>query len=43
MSQGGHLVKPSGYRRTWAIMYRETEENLRWEGRFRTKNAAQAR
>ena len=25
MSQGGHLVKPTGSRRSWAIMYHDTE------------------
>ena len=43
MSQGGHLVKPSGSRQTWAIMYRDTEGKLRWEGKFRTKSNAQTR
>src|ERR1700730_4522683 len=43
MSQGGHLVKPTGSRKTWAIMYRDTEGKLRWEGKFRTKRNAQAR
>ena len=43
MSQGGHLVKPNGARRIWAIMYRDTEGKLRWEGKFRTKSYAQAR
>ena len=43
MSQGGHLVKPGGSRRTWAIMYRDTEGKLHWEGKFRTKSNAQAR
>jgi len=43
MSQGGHLVKPTGSRKTWAIMYRDTEGKLRWEGKFRTKSNAQTR
>ena len=43
MSQGGHLVKPTGSRKTWAIMYRDTEGVLRWEGKFRTKSNAQTR
>jgi integrase len=43
MSQGGHLVKPTGSRKTWAIMYRDTEGKLRWEGKFRTKGNAQTR
>jgi hypothetical protein len=43
MSQGGHLVKPVGPRKSWAIMYRDTEGVLRWEGKFRTKSNAQTR
>src|SRR5665213_4625139 len=43
MSQGGHLVKPTGSRKTWAIIYRDTEGKLRWEGKFRTKSHAQTR
>jgi hypothetical protein len=43
MSQGGHLVKPTGSRKTWAIMYRDTERKLRWEGKFRTKNHTRMR
>ncbi|HEY2122045.1 MAG TPA: hypothetical protein VGH07_00490 [Chthoniobacterales bacterium] len=43
MSQGGHLVKPVGSRKTWAIMYRDSEGVLRWEGKFRTKGNAQTR
>jgi len=43
MSQGGHLVKPVGSRKTWAIMYRDTEGVLCWEGKFRTKSNAQTR
>ncbi len=43
MSQGGHLVKPVGSRKTWAIMYRDTEGVLGWEGIFRAKSNAQAR
>jgi hypothetical protein len=43
MSQGGHLVKRIGSRKTWAIMYRDTDVKLRWEGKFRTKSNAQTR
>jgi hypothetical protein len=25
MSQGGHIVKPKGRRKTWAIMYRDPD------------------
>jgi len=40
---GRPLVKPTGARKTWAIMYRDSEGKLRWEGKFRTKSNAQAR
>ncbi len=43
MSQRGHIVRPSGARRTWAIMYRDDEGRLRWEGKFKIKNDAQHR
>jgi integrase len=43
MSQGGHVVKPTGARKRWAIMYRDMEGKLRWEGKFRTKSNAQTR
>jgi hypothetical protein len=32
LSQRGHIVKPAGSRKTWAIMYRDGDGNLRWEG-----------
>jgi hypothetical protein len=25
MSQGGHIVKPDGARKTWAVMYRDAD------------------
>ena len=40
MSQRGHIVRPAGARRTWAIMYRDVDGALRWEGKFNTKTAA---
>jgi integrase len=43
MSQGGHIVKPRGKRRTWAIMYRDPDGLLRWEGKFATKGEGQRR
>ena len=43
VSQRGHLVKPTGARRTWAIMYRDGDGNLRWEGKFRSRTDAQRR
>jgi integrase len=43
MSQGGHIVKPTGKRRTYSIMYRDPEGRLRWQGKFTTKRNAQRR
>jgi integrase len=43
MSQGGHIVKPKGKRRTWAIMYRDPDGRLRWEGKFASKGDGQRR
>jgi integrase len=43
MSQGGHIVKRAGKRRTWSIMYRDPDGRMRWEGKFATKGEAQAR
>ena len=43
MSQRGHIVKPKGKRRTWAIMYRDPDRQLQWEGKFRTKDGARRR
>ena len=43
MSQRGHLVNPTGPRKTWAIMYRDGDENLRWEGKFNSRTDAQRR
>jgi integrase len=43
MSQGGHIVKPSGARKTWAIIYRDPNGIQQWEGKFKTRSAAQAR
>jgi integrase len=43
MSQRGHIVKPRGKRRTWALMYRDPDGQLRWEGKFRTRRNAQRR
>ena len=31
MSQGGHIVKPSGKRKTWAIIYRDPAGIQQWE------------
>jgi integrase len=43
VSQRGHIVKPGGKRRTWAIIYRDPDCQLRWEGKFRTRRDAQRR
>ena len=43
VSQRGHLVKPTGARRTWAVMYRDGDGNLRWEGKFHNRTDAQRR
>lgn len=43
MSQRGHIVRPTGHRRTWAIMYRDGDGNLRWEGKFGSRTEAQRR
>jgi integrase len=43
VSQGGHIVKPTDARRTWSIIYRDPEGHQRWEGKFKTKSAAQRR
>jgi len=42
-SQGGHIVKPTGARRTWSVMYRDPSGEQRWEGKFKTRGAAQRR
>ena len=43
MSQRGHIVRPAGPRKTWAVMYRDLDGKLRWEGKFKIKCAAQRR
>jgi integrase len=43
VSQGGHIVKPTGARRTWSVMYRDPSGEQRWEGKFKTRGAAQRR
>lgn len=43
MSQRGHLVKPTGARKTWAVMYRDGDGSLRWEGKFHSRTDAQRR
>jgi hypothetical protein len=43
MSQGGHIVKPSGRRKTWAIIYRDPAGVQQWEGKFKKRTEAQAR
>ena len=43
MSQGGHIVKPAGRRRTWAIIYRDPTGAQQWEGKFKKRSEAQAR
>lgn len=43
MSQRGHIVKPTDRRKTWAIMYRDGDGNLRWEGKFISRADAQRR
>ena len=43
MSQGGHIVKPTGTRRSWSIMYRDPDGKMRWQGKMKTKSDAQRR
>jgi integrase len=43
MSQGGHIVKPTGVRRTWSIIYRNPAGVQQWEGKFKTRSDAQRR
>src|SRR3981081_1296234 len=43
MSQGGHIVKSSGERKTWAIIYRDPAGIQQWEGKFKKRTEAQAR
>jgi hypothetical protein len=43
MSQGGHIVKPSGKRKTWAIIYRDPAGIQQWEGKFKKRTEAQSR
>jgi len=43
MSQRGSIVRPNGKRRTWAILYRDPNRRQQWEGKFKTKIAAQSR
>jgi integrase len=43
VSQRGHIVKPSGTRRTWSIIYRDPSGVQQWEGRFKTRSAGQRR
>jgi len=43
MSQGGHIVKPTGKRKTWAIIYRDPTGIQQWEGKFKKRTEAQAR
>ena len=43
MSQGGHVVKPSGKRKTWAIIYRDPAGIQQWEGKFKKRTEAQTR
>ena len=43
MSQSGHIVKPRGARKTWSILYRDPVGIQQWEGKFKTRHAAQMR
>jgi hypothetical protein len=43
MSQRGHIVRPDGTRKTWAIVDRDGRGKLQWEGKFKTKGDAQRR
>jgi integrase len=43
MSQGGHIVKPSGKRKTWTIIYRDPAGIQQREGKFKKRTAAQTR
>jgi integrase len=43
MSQRGHIVKPKGKQKTWAIIYRDPNGRQKWEGKFATRKAASKR
>ena len=43
MSQGGHIIRPKGKRRSYSIIYRDPSGQQRWEGKFKTRNDAQKR
>jgi integrase len=43
VSQGGHIVKPTGARKTWSILYRDPAGIQRWEGKFKNRSDAQRR
>ena len=43
MSQAGHIVRPSGNRKTWSILYRDPSGVQQWEGKFKTRHDAQKR
>jgi integrase len=43
VSQGGHIVKPTGARKTWSIIYRDPAGVQQWEGKFKTRSDAQRR
>jgi integrase len=43
MSQGGHIIKPKGNRRSYSIIYRDPTGQQRWEGKFKTRSDAQKR
>jgi integrase len=44
MSQRGHIIRPSGARKTWSILYRNPDDGPQcWEGKFSTKGEAQGR
>jgi len=43
LSQAGHIVRPGGARKTWSIRYRDPSGVLLWEGKFKTRHAAQTR
>jgi hypothetical protein len=43
MSQRGHIVKPTGTRKTWSIMYRDLDGKQQWEGKFKKRADANRR
>jgi integrase len=43
VSQRGHIIKPTGDRRSYSILYRNPSGQQCWEGKFKNRNNAQKR